>query len=137
MKRVPHCINKRKAVSDRMVSHQNESGISRARNQNGANERCSTWVERRRQLLCNFGFPAKLRLILHNPQRNRCGVRLTKQRDRTWLSIDADQQDWVPSLEAIECSPPIAGTRLSGNQRRHGKGNEAMRINQPKQVLKL
>src|SRR5262249_34511391 len=65
----------------------------------------------------------------------RCCVCLTKQGDRIWLSIDPDRQDWVSFLEAIECSPPIAGTRLTGNQRHHRKVNEVMLIKQPKQVL--
>jgi len=34
----------------------------------------------------------------------------------------------VPFLEAIECSPPIAGARLTGNQRRHRKVNKVMLI---------
>jgi hypothetical protein len=84
--------------------------------------------KRRRQLLSNFGFPAQLRLFLQNPQRYRRGARLTKQGGRIWFSIDADRQDWVSFLEAIECSPPIAGTRLTRNQRRHRKVNEVMLI---------
>jgi len=111
-----------------VVSDQHEGGVSGALNQNSANERCSNWVERRRQFLSNFGFPAQLRLFLHNSQWYRCGSRLSKRGNRIRLSIDANSHYWVPFLQAIECSPPIAGTRLTGNQRRHRKMKTVMLI---------
>jgi hypothetical protein len=39
-------------------------------------------------------------------------------------------------LELIERSPPVEGTRPTGNQRHHRKMNGATLIKQPKEVFK-
>ena len=56
-----------------MVSNQDEGSIiPGTQNQNGANERCLTWLERRCQFLSDFGLPAPLRFVLDNAEGNRC-----------------------------------------------------------------
>jgi hypothetical protein len=71
MKRVADDKGERHSIGDRVMCDQDERGIPPALDENGAGERCFTWIEWRRQLLADFYLPARARVVvLDDPERN-------------------------------------------------------------------